>query len=152
MAASGGLLARDFIGQHAHDVALFHDEVLDTVDLDLGARPLAEQHAVADLDVERDELAGLVAAAFADRDDLALGGLFLRGVGNDDAAGGLLLGVEALDDDAVVKRTELHAVLLSACLTVDLAGWPAARIPSGGRLVRHMGGMRKSRKRASENF
>src|SRR5262249_26284456 len=42
--ASGGLLARDLVGQHAHDVALFHDQVVDTVDLDLGARPLAEQH------------------------------------------------------------------------------------------------------------
>src|SRR5215831_7430248 len=45
---SGGLLLRDLGVEHAHDVALFHDEVLDPVDLDLGARPLAEQHAVTD--------------------------------------------------------------------------------------------------------
>src|SRR5215469_6279956 len=105
---SGGLLLRDLIGEHAHDVALFHDQVIDAVDLDLGARPLAEQHPVAGLDVHRDELAAFIAAAGADGDDLALRGLFLRRVGNDDAAGGLLFGLNALDDDAVVKRTELH--------------------------------------------
>jgi len=32
----------------------------------------------------------------------------IGGVGNDDAAGGLFLGIDAIDDDAVVKRTELH--------------------------------------------
>src|SRR5689334_12286461 len=112
MAASGGLLSRDFIGQHAHDVALFHDEVLDTVDLDLGAGPLAEQHPVADLDVERDELAGLVAPARADRDDLALRGLFLRAVGNNDSAGGLLLGLDALDDETIMEGAEFHQSFL----------------------------------------
>ena len=72
---------------HAHDVGLLHDQELLAVDLDLGARPLAEQHAVADLNVDGDELARLVAAAGADGDNLALRGLFLGGVGNDDAAG-----------------------------------------------------------------
>jgi hypothetical protein len=42
-----------------------------------------------------------------------LGGFLLGGIGNDDAAGGLLLGINALDDDAVVKRAKLHAVLLN---------------------------------------
>ena len=73
--------------EDAHDVALLHDQEILAVDLDLGAGPFAEQHAVADLEVDRDELAGLVAAARADGDDLALRGLFLGGVGNDDAAG-----------------------------------------------------------------
>src|SRR5215468_1193670 len=95
-------------GDHAHDVGLLHDEEFLTVELDLGAGPLAEQHPVADLHVDRDQLAGLVAAARANGDDLALLRLFLRGVGNDDAAGALLFGVDALDDDTVVKRTELH--------------------------------------------
>jgi hypothetical protein len=53
-----------------------------------------------------------VATADPDGDDFALHRLFLRGVGDDDAAGGLLVGVQALDDDAVVKRTKLHGVLL----------------------------------------
>src|SRR5271166_5863758 len=109
----GGLLlgAAD-IGENAHDVALLHDEQLLAVDLHFRARPLAEQHAVADLDVDRDQLAALVAAAGANGDHFALGGLFLGAVGNDDAASGLLFGVDALDHDAVVKRTEFHAVLL----------------------------------------
>src|SRR5262249_5933563 len=96
-----------------------------TVDLDLGAGPLAEQHAVAGLHVQRDQLAGLVAAAGADRHDFALRGLFLGGVGDDDAAGGLLLGVDALDDDPVVKRGELHVVLLTCWSLWDI--WQEAR-------------------------
>jgi hypothetical protein len=47
------------------------------------------------------------------RGDFALRGLFLGGVRNDDAAGRLLLGIDALDDDAVVKRAKFHGVLLS---------------------------------------
>src|SRR5262245_66013032 len=92
--------------EHAHDVGLLHDQELLAVDLHLGARPLAEQHPVADLEIDGDELAGLVAAARSYRDDLALRGLFLSGVRNDDAACGLLLGIDALDDDAAVKPTE----------------------------------------------
>src|SRR5499433_2858918 len=102
LALGGGFL------EHAHDVGFLHDQELVAVDLHLGARPFAEQHAVADLEIDGDELAGLVAAARAHRDDFALRGLFLGGVGNDDAAGGFLLGIEALDDDAVVKRAEFH--------------------------------------------
>jgi hypothetical protein len=37
----GGLLAGGGVFDHAHDVALFHDQVFDAVDLDLGARPFA---------------------------------------------------------------------------------------------------------------
>src|SRR5690349_21886892 len=93
-------------GEHAHDVGLLHDQELLAVELDLGAGPLAEQHAVADLDVERDQLAVLVAPARADADDLALLRLLLRGVRDDDAAGGLLLGLDAAHDHAVVQGTE----------------------------------------------
>src|SRR6202049_4507911 len=65
---SGGLLPRFSLDQHSHDVALFHDEIVDPVDLDLGARPFAEQDAVADLELDRDELAVLVAAAGSNGD------------------------------------------------------------------------------------
>src|ERR1700722_2464335 len=57
------------LAQHAHDVGLLHDQKLLAVELDLGARPLAEQHAVAALDVDRDQLAGFVTAARPDRHD-----------------------------------------------------------------------------------
>src|SRR6478609_1097957 len=90
--------------QHAHDVGLLHDQEFLAVELDLGARPFAEQHAVADLEVDRDQLAGFVAAARADRGDFALRGLFLGSVRNDDAASSLLFGVDSLDDNAIVKR------------------------------------------------
>src|SRR5712691_9555653 len=80
--ASGGLLARLGLDEHPHDVALLHDQVLDAVDLDLGARPFSEQHAVPGLHVDRDELAVLVAAARTDGDDGALRRLLLRGIGN----------------------------------------------------------------------
>src|SRR5258708_30468846 len=78
----GRRLRRAF--EHAHDVAFLHDQVFDTLDLDLRARPLAEQHAVANLEVDRNELAVLVAATGANADDLALRRLLLGGVGNDD--------------------------------------------------------------------
>src|SRR5690348_3056 len=105
--ACGGLLRTRQLrsGEHAHDVGLLHDQELLAVELDLGAGPLAEQHPVADLDVERGQLAVLVAPARADADDLALLRLLLRGVGDDDAAGGLLLGLDAAHDDAVVQGT-----------------------------------------------
>src|ERR1700733_14839335 len=108
-----GLLLGHRLVEHAHDVGLLHDQEVLAVDLDLGARPLAEQHAVADLQIDGDELAGLVAATGADGGDFALGGFLLGGVRDDDAASGLLFGIEAPDDYAVVKRTKLHGVLLS---------------------------------------
>ena len=69
-AKSGSLLFGLGLDQHSHNVALFHYEVLDTIDFDLSARPFAEQDAVADLDVDRNELAALVAAARADGNTL----------------------------------------------------------------------------------
>src|ERR1700751_5282116 len=81
-----GLFLGGGVGENAHNVALLHDQQLLAVDLHFRARPLAEQHAVADLDVDRDQLAALVAATGADGDDFALRGLFLGCVGNEGAA------------------------------------------------------------------
>src|SRR5438876_4490495 len=94
------------LSQRAHDVGLLHDQEFLAVELDLGARPFAEQHAVAYPEVDRDQLAGLVAAARADGGDFALRGLFLGGIRNDDAALGFFFGVDTLDHDAVVQGTE----------------------------------------------
>src|SRR5262249_30447907 len=69
-------------GEHAHDVGLLHDEEFLAVELDLGAGPFAEQHTVADLEVDRNQLAGLVAAAGSHRSHFALRGLFLGRVGD----------------------------------------------------------------------
>src|SRR5436305_4749802 len=78
------------VGENAHDVALLHDQELFVCDLDLGARPFAEQDAVANLEVDRNQLAGFVTAARADCDDLILIVLFLRWVLRDDSASALL--------------------------------------------------------------
>src|ERR1700744_3827592 len=91
----------------AHDVGLLHDQEILAVDLALGARPLAEQHAITGLHLDRDKLAGFVTAAGADGDDFPFRRLFLGGVGYDDAALGLFFGVDALDDHAIMQRPEL---------------------------------------------
>src|SRR5271166_685317 len=107
--ASGGLLlVMDLALDDAHDIGLLHDQELLTIDLHLGAGPLAEQDAVARLHIQLLQLAVLVARARADGDDFALHRLFLRGVGNDDAARGLFLGGEPADENAVMQGTELH--------------------------------------------
>src|ERR1700761_556135 len=83
---SGRLLHGGGTFDDSHDVAFLHDQVLDAVELDLGARPLAEQDAVAGLDVERHERTLLVAGARPNGHNFAFHRLFLGGVGNDDAA------------------------------------------------------------------
>src|SRR5229473_2365250 len=56
LSASGGLFLGLGFLEDPHDVAFLHDEVLDAIDLDLGARPLTEQDAVADMHVQRNQL------------------------------------------------------------------------------------------------
>ena len=63
-----------------------------------------------DLDVERLKLAALVAGARADGDNFALHRLLLGGIGNDDAARGLGFASDAANHDAVMQRSERHAV------------------------------------------
>src|SRR2546423_11091488 len=115
LALRGRPLGSGDVGEDAHDVAFLHDQEILTVELNLGAGPLAEQHAVADLEVDRDQLPGIVAAARTNGGDFALRGLFLGGIGNDDAASGFVFGINAFDHDAVVERTESHAILLGFC-------------------------------------
>src|SRR5262249_57346572 len=95
-------------GDHAHDVGLLHDQEFLAIQLDLGARPLAEQHAAAGLHVDWNELAVVVAAARSNSDDLAFLRLFLSGIGDDDAAFGLLFGVDAAHDHAVMQGSEFR--------------------------------------------
>src|SRR3981081_3835728 len=126
MALSGGLADRGAgTFDDPHDVGLLYDQELLAVELDLGARPLAEQDAVALLDVERNERALLIAGARADGDDLAFHRLFLGGVRNDDAALGLAFFLDALDHDTVVKRTELHVFSSKRSLVEPV--WPEGR-------------------------
>ena len=88
------------------------DEFL-AVDLDLRARPLAEQDAVARLHVQGGQAAALVARARAHGQDLAFHRLFLGGVGNDDACRRALLFLDAPEQNAVMQGPESHLGLLS---------------------------------------
>src|SRR6516162_3859269 len=99
---SGSFLASRRFDEHSHDIALLHDQVLVTVDLYLSTGPLAEQHSVAGLKVDRNELAGFIAATRPNGDDFALLRLLLGGVGDNDAPRRFLFGLDTLDDDAVV--------------------------------------------------
>src|SRR5256885_3512585 len=93
---------------HGHDVFFAHDHQFFAFYANLGSAVFAEEDLVADFDVEGTDLAVLENLAFADRYDLSLHWFFGRGIGNDDAArrGAFLL--QALHDDAVMKRTYLH--------------------------------------------
>src|SRR5215472_3399116 len=70
------------------------------------AAVLAVQHHVAHGDVERNALARVVDATWADREDLALLGLLLRGVRDNQPGRGDLLCLKRLDHDAVLERLE----------------------------------------------
>jgi hypothetical protein len=113
--------------------------VLLALDLHLGARVLPEQDPVADLDVELADRAVLGNLAVADGDDLALDGLLLGGVGDDDAPLGLLFFLHSLDDHAVLKRADVGHGVESPCgvkggrAEVGFAV-PPADPPSGSRL------------------
>jgi hypothetical protein len=109
---SRSLLTCFGLDQNPHDVAFLHDQVLIVIDLHLGAGPLAEQHQIAGFDIDRNELADLITSTGANGNNFALLGLFLGGVGNDDASSTLCLGFDAFDYDTIVKRTEFHVSLL----------------------------------------
>src|SRR5439155_27260204 len=81
--------------------------------LDLDGLPgvLAEQHSVAGLDVERDQLARVILLALAHGDDLALVRLLGGGVRDDDATCVPALLFDALVDHAVMQWTDFHAKL-----------------------------------------
>src|SRR5438105_12178773 len=104
---AGGLCAFD----DAHDVFLAHHEEFITLHLHGLPGVLAEQHSVAGLDVERDQLARVILLALAHGDNLALVGLFGGGVRDDDSTCGPALLFDALDDHAVMQRTDFHARL-----------------------------------------
>src|ERR1700739_691405 len=101
-------LIRGGVINYAHDVGLLHDHEVLAIELDLGARPLAEQHAVAGLDVERVQLAILVARAGPDGDDFAFHRVFLRRVRDEDAASGFRLRLDTTNQDAVLQWAQFH--------------------------------------------
>src|SRR5260370_19527842 len=103
-----GFLVRNGLIDHAHDVGFLHDHQVLAIELDFGAGPFAEQHAVAARNVERVQLATLVAHARANGDDFAFRRLFLGRVGDEDAASGLRLRLHTAAQDAVLQWTQFH--------------------------------------------
>src|SRR6202162_6008824 len=103
-----GFLRRDGPIDHAHDVGFLHDHEVFAIELDFGARPLAEEHAVAALDVEWVQLAILVAHAWANSDDFAFHRLFLRRVRDEDATSGFRLRLDTANQDAVLQWAQFH--------------------------------------------
>src|SRR3954471_9032060 len=101
-------LSRPHSVEHGEDVVLAQDQVLGAVDLDLVARVLGEQHLVARLHLQLAQAAVLDDLAVADGDDQRFLGLFLGRVGDKEPAGGLVLFLDALDENAVVERSDLH--------------------------------------------
>src|SRR5580698_10879323 len=71
--------------QDAEDFFLAHDQQLFAVDLDLRARILAKQHAIARLHIQRKYFAFVVRLALAHGDHFSLLGFFLRAVRDNDA-------------------------------------------------------------------
>src|ERR1700748_2682760 len=112
MIYSSGRLARHGLLDHAHQVRFSDNDELFTVEGDLGPGPFTEQHAVADRDVQRVKLAVFGACTRADRDDRPLHWFFLRSIGYENPARGLLLRIDAADHDAILQWTKCHQVSL----------------------------------------
>src|SRR5437016_2592246 len=101
-------------GQH---FVFAHDEVFLTIELDFLSGIFAEQDEIAGLYVKRGPLAVVFHLAGAGGDDLALLRLFLGAVGDDDPPDLLFAFLDALNNDAVVQRSDVHAVY-SVCRKV----------------------------------
>src|SRR6185503_7085062 len=81
---------------------------------------------------QRRDLAFFGLGSAADGDDFALLRLFLRRIRDDDPAGGLLVGLDTADEDAVMKRPECHKSLTPLLYRqVELAvGTLTVRVPA----------------------
>ena len=92
----------------SENVAFLHDKQILAVDFDFGTRPLAEQDAIAGLDVERHKLAFFVSRSRTGGDDLALLRFLLGSVWNDDAPG--------VFSSAVTRRTRTRSCNGRKCM------------------------------------
>src|SRR5437870_7368179 len=104
------LLAAFDLGEH---VAGAEDQHVFAVDRDLGAAVLGVHDGVAGRELHLDQLTAVLGAtAGADGEDLTLLGLFLGGVGDDEAADSRLLGLGRPNDDPVFQRLQVHRYIL----------------------------------------
>src|SRR3954447_13067958 len=94
------------LGQH---VTCGQEQVLLAAVLDLGAAVLGVDDDIAFNDINRNPLTVVVVTTRSDGQDLALLGLLLGGVGDDDAGRGRRLGLIGLNEDLVLERLDVHA-------------------------------------------
>src|SRR4051812_11345187 len=121
-----GVLAGD-LRQH---VGLAQDEQVLAVDDNVRAAVLRVEDLVALGHVERDALAVVADLAVSGCEHLAALRLLLRGVGEDDAAGGRLLLLDHLDDQPIAEGLELHERnLRQVLLDSNRLGTLARRVP-----------------------
>src|SRR4051812_834912 len=89
-------------------VVFLHDQVVHAVEFDVLPGVLAEQDGVARLHVHCDTLALVVHLAGARGDNRAPLRFFFRGIRNDDPADLLFTFFEALNEEPIVKWSDLH--------------------------------------------
>src|ERR1035437_2442003 len=112
----------------AEDFFLAHDQELLAVELDLGARVLAEQNLVARLHVQREDLTFVIRLALADADHFAFLGLLFGAVGDDDAPTDGFALFHTADEDAVMKRCKR-----GCCCHCFASPSPAERVTPAAR-------------------
>src|SRR5579859_7861207 len=89
------------------DVVRTEDLVFLAVQFDFGAAVLADEHAVAFLDFERDFFAVVIGLAGAQRNDDAFHGFFLGGIRNDDAALFGFLLFDGFHEETIAERFDV---------------------------------------------
>jgi hypothetical protein len=90
------------------DVIGVEDLVILFIKFDLRAAILGNKHAVAFFDFKRNFLSVVVGLAGAESDDDAFGGLFLGGIGNDDAALFDFFFLGRFDKNPVAERFDVN--------------------------------------------
>src|SRR5690625_1595385 len=103
-AVSAGRYLPELLLDDGKHVASRQHEVFLAVVLHFGATVLGVDDDVANRDIDRHAVAVVVNAAGANCDDFAFLRLFLRGVWDNQAGRGGLLGFERLDDNPVFER------------------------------------------------
>src|SRR5207249_7939738 len=111
--------------QDGQDFVFAEDQDFLAVDLDVGPGVLPEEDLVAHLDVQRELGAVFQDLAVSDGQDLALLGLLLRRVRDDDASLGGFPFLDAANQQTVVQRTYFHHGFL---LWIDESSRPSAGI------------------------
>lgn len=98
---------KSLLGDLGEDLRVTDEEVLVVSDLDGVTAPAGEEDLVAGLDRGGDDLAVLVGGTGAGSDDASLGKRGGSGGGREEeTGGGLGLGLEALNEDAIEQRND----------------------------------------------